>query len=44
MKGGVYIELTHRLYCGYYYDGEQFPEDRERLLALSREIALSTRN
>lgn len=44
MKGGVYIELNHRLYCGYYCDGEQFPEDRERLLALSREIAPGTRN
>jgi hypothetical protein len=44
MKGGVYIELNHRLYCGYYCDGEQFPEDRERLLVLSREIAPRTRN
>jgi hypothetical protein len=44
MNGGVYIELNHRLYVGYYCDGEQFPEDRERLLALSREIAPSTRN
>lgn len=44
MKGGVYIELDHRLYCGYYCDGEQFPEDRERLLALSREIAQNNRN
>ncbi|MGE8499755.1 MAG: PD-(D/E)XK nuclease family protein [Pseudomonas sp.] len=43
MKGGVYIELNHRLYCGYYCDGEQFPEDRERLMALSREIVPSTR-
>lgn len=44
MKGGVYVELNHRLYCGYYCDAEQFPEDRKRLLALSREIAPSTRN
>ncbi|NWB98367.1 PD-(D/E)XK nuclease family protein [Pseudomonas gingeri] len=44
MQGGVYIELNHRIYCGYYCDGEQFPEDRERLFALSREIAPSTRN
>lgn len=44
MNGGVYIELDHRLYSGYYCDGEQFPEDRERLLALSRKIAPSTRN
>ncbi|WP_052451382.1 PD-(D/E)XK nuclease family protein [Pseudomonas batumici] len=44
MKGGVYIELNHRLYCGYYCDGEQFPEDRERLFALSREIAPSNRS
>ncbi|MGS0737564.1 PDDEXK-like family protein [Pseudomonas sp. GG8] len=44
MKGGVYIELNHRLYCGYYCDGEQFPEDRERLLTLSREIAPNTRD
>lgn len=44
MKGGVYIELNHRLYCGYYCDGEQFSEDRERLFALSREFAPSTRN
>ncbi|HDS0956460.1 hypothetical protein [Pseudomonas hunanensis] len=39
----MYIELDHRLYVGYYCDGEQFPEDRERLLALSREIAPKTR-
>ncbi|QHC95673.1 hypothetical protein PspR84_13815 [Pseudomonas sp. R84] len=44
MNGGVYIELDHRLYVGYYCDGEQFPEDREQLLALSREIAPNTRN
>lgn len=44
MQGGVYIELNHRLYCGYYCDGEQFPEDRERLFALSREIAPRARN
>ncbi|MBC3491881.1 PD-(D/E)XK nuclease family protein [Pseudomonas taiwanensis] len=43
MNGGMYIELDHRLYVGYYCDGEQFPEDRERLLALSREIAPKTR-
>ena len=44
MKGGVYIELNHRLYSGYYCDSVQFPEDHERLLALSREIAPNTRN
>ncbi|MGE8099497.1 PD-(D/E)XK nuclease family protein [Pseudomonas fluorescens] len=44
MNGGVYIELNHRLYVGYYCDSEQFPEDRERLFALSREIAPTTRN
>jgi hypothetical protein len=44
MNGGVYIELDHRLYCGYYCDGEQFSEDRERLLVLSREFAPSARN
>lgn len=44
MNGGVYIELNHRLYFGYYCDGEQFPEDRKHLLALSREIAPNTRN
>ncbi|WP_423205431.1 PD-(D/E)XK nuclease family protein [Pseudomonas kribbensis] len=44
MNGGVYIELDHRLYVGYYCDGEQFPEDREHLLGLSREIAPNTRN
>ncbi|NWA28553.1 PD-(D/E)XK nuclease family protein [Pseudomonas gingeri] len=44
MKGGVYIELNHRLYCGYYCDGEQFPEDRERLFSLSPELAPSNRN
>ena len=44
MNGNVYIELNHRFYCGYACDGDQFPEDRERLLALSREIAPSTRN
>ncbi|BAU74371.1 PDDEXK-like family protein [Metapseudomonas furukawaii] len=44
MKGGVYIELDHRLYSGYYCDGEQFPEDRERLMELSREIASTTRS
>lgn len=44
MNGGVYIELDHRLYSGYYCDGEQFPGDRERLLALSRKIAPNTRN
>ena len=44
MQGGVYIELNHRLYCGYYCDGEQFPEDRERLFALSKEIEPSARN
>lgn len=44
MKGGVYIELDHRLYCGYYCDSEQFPEDRKRLFALSREVAPSNRN
>lgn len=44
MQGGVYIELNHSLYSGYYCDGEQFPEDRERLLALSREIAPGARN
>ena len=44
MKGGVYIELNHRLYSGYYCDGEQFPEDRERLMALGRLIAPNTRS
>jgi hypothetical protein len=44
MKGGVCIELNHRLYCSYYCDAKQFPEDRERLFALSREFAPSTRN
>lgn len=44
MKGGVYIEVNHRLYVGYYCDGEQFPEDRERLFELSREIAPRNRN
>lgn len=44
MKGGVYIELNHRLYSGYYCDGEQFPDDRERLMALSRLIAPNTRS
>ncbi|WP_397458370.1 PD-(D/E)XK nuclease family protein [Pseudomonas asplenii] len=44
MKGGVYIELNHRLYSGYYCDGEQFPQDRERLFALGRGIAPSARN
>ncbi|WP_192551872.1 PD-(D/E)XK nuclease family protein [Pseudomonas sp. IzPS59] len=44
MNGGVYIALDHRLYVGFYCDGEQFSEDREHLLALSREIAPSTRN
>lgn len=44
MKGGVYIELNHRLYCGYYCDGEQFPADREHLLALSRKSESSNRN
>ena len=44
MNGGVYIELNHRLYCGYYCDSEQFPEERGHLLALSREIAHNTRN
>ncbi|QKZ04048.1 PD-(D/E)XK nuclease family protein [Pseudomonas eucalypticola] len=43
MKGGVYIELNHRLYCGYYCDGGEFPEDRQRLLELSREIAPAAR-
>lgn len=44
MQGGVYIEVDHSLYSGYYCDGDQFPEDRERLLALSREIAPGSRN
>jgi len=44
MNGGVYIELNHRLYCGYYCDGEQFPEDRGRLSSLSRELSPNTRN
>ena len=44
MQGGVYIELNHRLYCGYYCDSEQFPEDWERLFALGKEIAPSARN
>jgi len=44
MKGGVYVELNHRLYCGYYCDGEQYPEDRKRLFALSREMAPSNRS
>jgi len=43
MKGGVYIELNHRLYCGYYCDGEEWPEERQRLLGLSRELAPATR-
>ncbi|QVW21918.1 PD-(D/E)XK nuclease family protein [Pseudomonas hormoni] len=43
MKGGVYIELNHRLYVGYYCDGVQFPEDRERLLMLGREFTLTSR-
>lgn len=44
MEGGVYIELNHRLYCGFYCDEEAFPEDRERLMALSREISPGNRN
>ncbi|PMZ70543.1 PDDEXK-like family protein [Pseudomonas sp. FW305-70] len=44
MKGGVYVELDHFLYCGYYCDGEQFPEERERLIALSQEIVPKARN
>lgn len=44
MQGGVYIELNHSLYSGYYCDGEHFPEDRERLVALSRVIAPRSRN
>lgn len=44
MQGGVYIEVNHSLYSGYYCDGEQFPEDRERLVALSREIAPGSRS
>lgn len=44
MKGGVYIEVNHRLYVGYYCDADQYPEDRERLFELSREIAPRSRN
>jgi len=44
MKGGVYIEVNHRLYAGYYCDGELYPEDRERLFELSRDIAPRRRN
>ncbi|MBO0492816.1 PD-(D/E)XK nuclease family protein [Pseudomonas sp. Marseille-Q1929] len=44
MEGGVYIEVNHRLYVGYYCDGDQYPEDRERLFELSREIAPRSRN
>lgn len=44
MEGGVYIEVNHRLYCGYYCDDEEFPEGRERLMVLSRKVAPTTRN
>lgn len=44
MKGNIYIELDHRMYCGYGSTNDQLPEDKERLLALSRELAPGTRN
>lgn len=44
MQGGVYVEVNHRLYVGYFCDGEQHPEDRERLFELSRDIAPRSRN
>lgn len=44
MNGSVYIELDHRLYCGYGCDGDQYPEDRDRLMALTREIAPESRS
>lgn len=44
MQGGVYIELNHRLYVGYCCDGGPYPEDRERLFDLCREIAPRSRN
>jgi hypothetical protein len=42
-KGGVYIELDHRICCGYC-DGEQFPDERKLLSALSKEIVPSNRS
>ncbi|QJI19792.1 MULTISPECIES: PDDEXK-like family protein [unclassified Pseudomonas] len=44
MQGGVYIEVNHRLYVGYCCDGGPYPEDRERLFDLCREIAPRSRN
>lgn len=44
MEGGVYIELDHFLYSGYYCDGEQFPKDHERLMTLGRDFAPGSRN
>ncbi|MNR25310.1 hypothetical protein D3C85_1424530 [compost metagenome] len=40
IDGGVYIALDHRLYCGYYFnEKEEYPEDYQRLLDLSKSIA-----
>lgn len=38
MAGGVYIELNHFLYSGYYCDEEQSPDDWARLMALGQSI------
>lgn len=35
ISGGVYIELDHRFYCGYYCDGGTHPKDYSRLEALT---------
>ena len=38
MAGGVYIEIYHFLYSGYYCDADQSPDDWGRLMALGRNI------
>lgn len=39
MPGGAYIELNHRLYCGYYCSADSHEQHHKQLLAMTSQMA-----